>query len=111
LSTLRLDGGAVIHAANSAGIAAGSKATVSVRPEHLRVVDPGARAGHGLPAVMKVAMPLGASIVYECELPGGALVKVNQSRDGGLSEWRPDAQVWLSMTAAERAIVHALPTA
>lgn len=104
LTSVQLRGGQIVNCGNNPALRAGASVVVAVRPEHLRLSS--APTDRSLPAVLKAALPLGPSIVYECELPGGVSVKINQPRDGGGEVSISDTPVFLSLVAPERAILH-----
>jgi putative spermidine/putrescine transport system ATP-binding protein len=59
-------------------LAAGLRVTISIRPELLRA--DAVSGGGGLQGMVKAVMPLGPQVVYEVELPGGATLKVSETR-------------------------------
>jgi putative spermidine/putrescine transport system ATP-binding protein len=55
----------------------GTKVTVSIRPEHLRVVASG-----GLAGTVRAVLPLGSHIVYDIEIAPGVSLKMSETREG-----------------------------
>ena len=88
-----LAGGRRIRVASDAPLTAGSAVRVSIRPEHLHLhaEAPGADA---LPGAVQTALPLGALVVYDLALEGGAALKVSVPRQRGEALLPAGAQVW-----------------
>ena len=60
-------------------LAPGHRVTISIRPELLRVEAVSGEGGlHG---TVKAVMPLGPQVVYEIEVPGGAALKISETRE------------------------------
>src|SRR3954464_9035084 len=55
----------------------GTKVTISIRPEHLRVVPSG-----GLAGTVKAVLPLGSHVVYDIEIAPGVSLKMSEPREG-----------------------------
>jgi putative spermidine/putrescine transport system ATP-binding protein len=55
----------------------GTKVTISIRPEHLRVVPSG-----GLAGTVKAVLPLGSHVVYDIEIAPGMSLKMSEPREG-----------------------------
>jgi len=71
-----------------------ASATVSVRPEHLRVHR---EAGDGrLAATVKAVLPLGPVVIYEAEIDGGVALKISQPREGDAVMLEPGAPVFIA---------------
>ncbi len=79
---IALDGGGRIAArAPLPPAAIGAAVTVCIRPEHLRIGEAGP---DGLSATVEMALPLGATIVYELRTRQGLSLKINESRAAGM---------------------------
>ncbi|MBI3513270.1 MAG: TOBE domain-containing protein, partial [Proteobacteria bacterium] len=70
-------------------IAAGEAVAVCIRPENLRIADTGA----GLPGTVEMGLPLGAVIVHEIRLAGGATMKISEARAVGMAPRAPGTAV------------------
>ena len=78
-ASVRLGDGLGITVAPRSDIRSGTTVVVSVRPEQIRLQS---TMGEGLiPGVIKAAMPLGAHVVYDIELPNAASLKVSEPRE------------------------------
>jgi putative spermidine/putrescine transport system ATP-binding protein len=78
-SRVRLAGGGTLAARPRPDLAPGSRVTLCVRPELLRTLAHGDTVG--LPGTVKAVMPLGPQVVYEIEVPGGAALKIRETRE------------------------------
>ena len=104
-AAVTLDSGEQMMVAAARTFQSGSKVTISVRPEHLRLAkgsDNGALAG-----TVKAVMPLGPHVVYEIEAAGGSLLKISESREAASAMRQPgDAVRWV---AASPEACHVFP--
>ncbi|HUG79555.1 MAG TPA: ABC transporter ATP-binding protein [Burkholderiales bacterium] len=83
-----------LAAAWAPGLASGASATISVRPEQLRVHR---EAGAGrLPATVKAVLPLGPLVIYEAEIAGGVALKISQPREGEAALLTPGEAVFVA---------------
>lgn len=90
---VRLDEGTTLPCGGGAGLAPGTSILLSVRPERLRVSrENGAGA---VPATVKIVLPLGAHVIYECEVGQGVPVKVNLPRELGTALMRSGERIYL----------------
>jgi putative spermidine/putrescine transport system ATP-binding protein len=108
-----LDCGVLLPCA-PAGVAAGSRVVVSVRPEQLRVVRgaTGAeQAARGMiPGTLRAALPLGPVVVYEVEAADGTPIKVSQPRDAAGETLPPDERVHIQVGSRRSCFVFHSPT-
>jgi putative spermidine/putrescine transport system ATP-binding protein len=72
-----LPSGGVLEVPAAPGVANGTSVSVSIRPEHLRVVESG-----GLAGTVTAVMPLGSHVVYDIELMPGVSLKLSEPREG-----------------------------
>ena len=72
-----------------------------LRPEHVAF----ATGGEGLDGVVEIGLPLGATLVHEIRLDGGARLKTAEARAAGARPRPPGTRVRLSPTAPERVSV------
>jgi putative spermidine/putrescine transport system ATP-binding protein len=78
-AAVRVAGGGVLRVSETLSCVVGTQVFVSVRPEQLRLE---ATAGDGrIAGVVKTVMPLGAHVIYEVEIVGGASLKVSEPRE------------------------------
>ena len=70
-------------------------AVLSVRPEHWRLLP--AAGSDGLPAIVRMVLPLGPTVVHELELADGTPIKVTTVRSGGSARLEPGAAVRVSL--------------
>ena len=79
---LLLDGGGELSMPEArTRLPGGTRVVACIRPEHLRLSDGGQDSqGEGLAGVVSLGLPLGATIVHEVRLPGGAGLKVAEPR-------------------------------
>ena len=75
------------------GLAAGSEAIWSIRPERIRVTSEGG-AGRIL-ATVRVVLPMGPITVYEAEA-GSVSVKINQPREDGVPVLAPGERIFFA---------------
>lgn len=75
---VQLDAGAEIALAAPAKVPVGASVTISVRPENITITD--AATTSGLPAVVRVTLPLGAAEVIEAVAANGATIKLHRPR-------------------------------
>jgi putative spermidine/putrescine transport system ATP-binding protein len=101
---LELSGGGELPLATAAPYAVPGPAVMSVRPEHLRFVDP---ASPGLDAHVELVLPLGPSIVYDVVLQDGKPVKVTTGRTGGVERHAPGDAVRIGLVPDAPASVFA----
>jgi putative spermidine/putrescine transport system ATP-binding protein len=73
-----LAGGFRLAGTLAAPLAAGTRVSLAIRPEQLRFAQVG-----GIPATVRVALPLGPTVVYELETPDGNVLKLAESRVDG----------------------------
>jgi len=86
-ATLECAAGRLPLGAVNAPSAPSARAVVlSVRPEHLRFVDP---ASAGLDAKIELVLPLGPLVVYDVVLGDGTTLKVTTSRGAGVTSHEP----------------------
>src|SRR3954449_9037083 len=69
--------GAALDVPADTSFANGTTVTVSIRPEHLRVVPSG-----GLAGTVKAVLPLGSHVVYDIEIAPGVSLKMSEPREG-----------------------------
>src|SRR4051812_44751020 len=74
---VKLAGGSTVAVRPMPGFIDGSKVSVSIRPEQLRIV-PGVV---GLAGIVKAVMPLGSHVVYDIDIGGGLSLKVSEPRE------------------------------
>jgi len=79
------------------GLAPGARATLSVRPEQLRLHHQAA-AGR-LAATVKAVLPLGPLVLYEAEISGGVAIKISQPREAAAELLAPGASVYVAPAA------------
>jgi putative spermidine/putrescine transport system ATP-binding protein len=79
------------------GLAPGARATLSVRPEQLRLHRQAA-AGR-LAATVKAVLPLGPLVLYEAEITGGVALKISQPREAAAELLAPGASVYVAPAA------------
>jgi putative spermidine/putrescine transport system ATP-binding protein len=91
-----LPGGIGLDVPAGVSLANGSKVIVSIRPEQLHVVLAG-----GLAATVKVAMPLGAHVIYEVELVPGLSLKLSEPREGRHAIRQTGERVQIAPTSPE----------
>ncbi len=78
IATVSLDAGATLHLAAPDGIAAGSLALISVRPEQL-VLSAVATAG-SWPVEPGLSLPVGAQLIHEARMSDGTALKIVEPR-------------------------------
>ncbi len=77
---VRLDAGAdIIARSPPSPMADGTHVLVCLRPEHLRIVEDGS----GFPALVEMALPLGATVVHEVRGLDGKSIKISEPRLAG----------------------------
>ena len=72
-------------------------AVLSVRPEHWLLLP--ADDGAGLPATVRMVLPLGPTVVQELELADGTPIKVTTVRTGGGARLQPGSRVRVGLAA------------
>ena len=92
-ATIRLDVGGEVTATTPMPLEVGRAARVCLRPESLDVLP--ADGQSGIPAVVEMGLPLGASIVHELRTPGGVAMKIAGARDAGTAALPPGTAVIL----------------
>ncbi len=99
-----LEAGGLLPAATS--LPDGTRVAACLRPEHVAFAEegPGAGAGaaDGLEGAVEVGLPLGATLVHEIRLDGGARLKTAEPRAAGARPRPPGTRVRLRPTAPER---------
>ncbi|SEP07780.1 putative spermidine/putrescine transport system ATP-binding protein [Methylobacterium sp. UNC300MFChir4.1] len=99
-----LEAGGLLPAATS--LPDGTRVAACLRPEHVGFAEegPGAGAGvaDGLDGAVEVGLPLGATLVHEIRLDGGAHLKTAEPRAAGARPRPPGTRVRLRPTAPER---------
>ena len=104
---VRLAGGETLKVADACGLEVGAKVVISVRPEQLRLSgEPGEGRMAGL---VRAVMPLGAQVVYEIEIAGGAALKVSELRETAVAIRQPGQNVHLVPTSPQSCHVFAAP--
>ena len=104
-SAVRLAEGWIVPARPAPGLGRGAKVQISVRPEHLRLHS---EAGSDrLPGIVRAVLPLGAHVVYEIELSGRQLLKVNEPREGATNLRVPGDIVHVAPAAPTSCLVFA----
>jgi putative spermidine/putrescine transport system ATP-binding protein len=104
---IRVAGGATLKVADCAGFGAGAKVVVSVRPERLRLSG---EPGDGrMAGAVRAVMPLGAQVVYDVEIAGGASLKVSELRETAAAIRQPGETVHLAPTSPQSCHVFAAP--
>jgi putative spermidine/putrescine transport system ATP-binding protein len=94
--TVELDaGGSLALGTRGANLRDGS-VVVAARPEHFRFAAAG---DAGLPATIRMILPLGPSVVYELSLANGTPLKVTADRTGRAMRHQPGEAVRLSLAA------------
>lgn len=94
---VRLDAGATIRARRPAKfLGKGARVFVCLRPEDLAVATD---AADGLPGLVEMGLPLGATIVHEVRAADGTSVKISTPRSAGLSPLAPGTEIRLKLTA------------
>jgi putative spermidine/putrescine transport system ATP-binding protein len=89
----------------AAPLAAGDAAQVCIRPEHIVFSeDPDA-----LPGEVEMGLPLGASVVHEIRLKGGAAMKVASPRASGASPLAAGAAVRIKPATPDAARIYPIP--
>ncbi len=88
-------GGALPLPAGSTTIRDGA-VTVAARPEHFRFAQPG---DAGVPATVRMILPLGPSVVYELELADGTPLKLTTERGAQAGRHQPGTAVKLAVNA------------
>jgi putative spermidine/putrescine transport system ATP-binding protein len=91
-----------LHYGDSVILPFSSIATIISGAEHIVVIRPegfalGLPMQGGLKGVVRIVMPLGAMLVYEVELAGGATLKIDVPRARGLSRFAVGDTVGLSI--------------
>jgi putative spermidine/putrescine transport system ATP-binding protein len=72
-------------------------ALLSVRPEHWQLLP--ADASEGLPATVRMVLPLGPTVVHELELADGTPIKVTTVRSGSGARLQPGSAVRVGLGA------------
>lgn len=88
-----LDCGAALAVPSAGGHASGAQIYLTVRPEHLRLVD--APAADRIAASVRTVIPIGSSVVFDVVADDATAVKVMQSRDSGFSAPAPGSRVFV----------------
>ena len=97
--------GPALRAQNRHALAAGRAATVVLRPEKVRLVEPGSRAPNVVPGVVTEALYLGDSIKYWVRTTHGATLTVKcQSRFDAIRSAKGE-QVYLSIDPRDVVVV------
>jgi putative spermidine/putrescine transport system ATP-binding protein len=105
-STVRLAEGQIVAARFAPGLVQGAKVRISVRPEQLRLHSDG--GSDRLSGVVRAVMPLGPHVVYEIELSGRQLLKVNEPREGANNLRMPGDIVHVAPAAPTSCLVFGL---
>lgn len=103
---VRVGTGAIVKARFGTPIAMGEKASLSLRPEHVRLFsEPGLGRMTG---TVRAIMPLGPQILYEIELAGADTIKVSMPRaDGNLSAIELGSIVHAESQSPDKSLVFA----
>jgi putative spermidine/putrescine transport system ATP-binding protein len=79
---IRLPSGETLRAQKPrGGIAAGTRVSICLRPEHLEIATTGQE---GIAGIVEMGLPLGASIVHEVRIADGTAIKVATPRSPGI---------------------------
>ena len=78
-ATLRLEDGGRLFARKTASLATGAAVVACIRPENLRLCEP----GDGIQGTVELGMPLGATIVHEIRTASGLRIKLSEPRMPG----------------------------
>jgi putative spermidine/putrescine transport system ATP-binding protein len=85
-ASVKLDAGGVIQARPpTAGLSAGGRVVVCLRPEHLRFSAEGAQSlgggpDQGIAGVVEMGLPLGPTVVHEVRVSDGTAIRVSEPR-------------------------------
>jgi len=101
---VRLDAGPVLRVQCARDFATGARVVVSVRPESLDVAA--AAGADTIGGQIVIAMPLGASTLYEVKLADGQILKLSLARAGS-RKLREGAAIHLRLSAPDAASVFA----
>jgi putative spermidine/putrescine transport system ATP-binding protein len=97
---IRLDaGGTWLAAAGGARLDPGDRAVLCARPEAIGFASDADPIAETIPAEVELGLPLGASIVHELRLDGGAALKMSSPRRPGDEPLPPGTRVRLRQTA------------
>src|SRR5690606_16889674 len=97
-TVIDLDAGARVTVAAASPVGAGSRALLTVRPEHIRLAP--ADNGDGpnrLPGTLSMSLPLGPVTVHDVALAGGTSVKVTEPRAAAADAPPPGSAVRLAI--------------
>ncbi|MGT2488096.1 TOBE domain-containing protein [Methylobacterium oryzae CBMB20] len=100
---MALEAGGLLPAATA--LPDGTRVAACLRPEHVAFAEEGAGAEDSLDGVVEIGLPLGATLVHEIRLDGGACLKTAEPRAAGARPRPPGTRVRLSPTAPERVSV------
>jgi putative spermidine/putrescine transport system ATP-binding protein len=89
--------GGLLKLADARPCSRAGAAALSVRPEHWRLLP--ADAAAGLPATVRMVLPLGPTVVHELELADGTPIKVTTVRSGSGARLQPGAPVRVDLGA------------
>jgi putative spermidine/putrescine transport system ATP-binding protein len=89
--------GGLLRLASARPCSRSGAAVLSVRPEHWRMLP--ASAEGGLPAIVRMVLPLGPIVVHELELADGTPIKVTTVRDGSSARLASGSAVRLDLAA------------
>ena len=78
---IHLDVGATVTLASPLGLAVGERVVVCARPEHLALRDAGDPDSAAWPALLRLSLPLGPSLVHDVKA-GAAELKLHEARRG-----------------------------
>jgi putative spermidine/putrescine transport system ATP-binding protein len=99
---IRLANGQILAAGVAAGLVAGARILVAIRPEQFRFRD--GPAHDTLTGLVRVVLPLGPQVGYEIEINDGSAIKVMVPRDG--SEVQSEAGQTVYVAPVSRAACH-----
>ena len=91
-----IEGGGLLPAVTA--LPDGTSVAACLRPEHVAFE----MGGEGLDGVVEIGLPLGATLVHEIRLEGGARLKTAEARAAGVGPRPPGTRVRLRPIAPER---------
>lgn len=94
-SRVMLGEGIAIDVPSKSSFTDGTRVSVSIRPEQLRLVSKG-----GLAGTVKAVMPLGAHVIYEIAVTPDLSLRVSEAREGGAPMRRSGEKVRIAPASA-----------
>ncbi|MBY0612822.1 MAG: ABC transporter ATP-binding protein [Beijerinckiaceae bacterium] len=105
-ATVRLASGDAISTAPAGAMALGSRVTVSIRPERLRIVARGVEGS--LPCMVKTVLPLGPQVVYDLETLDRLPLKLIAPRDAAVPHHEAGSTIAVAPVTPTSYLVFAL---